>query len=133
MESIDSGHGSGHGIIVCIRCRGPRTVDGGPGIRLISLLHALFDGTLTSNFHLAEAHCMAGCGRPLTVAYTAPGKASHLFGGVDPDRDAPHLIDFARLYQILPDGWCREGERPPGLVGKTLARIPATLTAGGAR
>ncbi|WP_420351063.1 DUF1636 family protein [Paenirhodobacter sp.] len=70
---------------------------------------------------------MAGCDRPLAVAVTAPGKASYLFGGIDVERDAPHLIDFARLYRSLPDGWCNEGQRPRGLAGKVLARIPGVL------
>lgn len=73
---------------------------------------------------------MAGCERPLTVAFSAPGKASYLFGDIEPDRDASDLIAFARLYRALPDGWCNEGQRPAGLAGKTLARIPATMTAG---
>jgi predicted metal-binding protein len=133
MEGVDFGHGPGHSIIVCVRCRGRRTVDERPGIRLMSLLQALFDDNLASRFRLAEADCMAGCGRPLTVAYTAPGKASYLFGDIEPDHDASHLIDFARLYHVLPDGWCREGERPPALAGKTMARIPAILTAGTTR
>jgi predicted metal-binding protein len=123
----------GHSIVVCIRCRGRRAIDGQPGRRLLPLLQALFDGGLTSGFRLAEAECMAGCGRPLTVAYTAPGKASCLFGDIEPGRDAPHLIDFARLCGALPDGWCKESQRPPGLAGKTLARIPAAPIAGGAR
>ncbi|WIW57256.1 DUF1636 domain-containing protein (plasmid) [Mesorhizobium mediterraneum] len=98
-------------------------------MRLISMLNAVLDGEPGRRFHIAEADCMAGCDRPLTVAYTAGGKASYLFGDIDSDRDAPHLIDFAHLYHGLPNGWCREGERPLGLAGKTLARIPAVLAA----
>ena len=66
------------------------------------------------------------------MAYSAPGKASYLFGDIDPDRDAADLIDFAHLYRSLPDGWCRESERPSGLAGKTIARIPAVVGSGGA-
>lgn len=133
MDGVDSGHSPGHRIVVCIRCRGRQTTDRQPGVRLIFLLQALFDDGLAARFRLAEADCMAGCDRPLTVAYIACGKASYLFGDIDPDRDASHLIDFARLYHVLPDGWCKEIERPPGLAGKTLARIPATLPDGVAR
>ena len=39
------------------------------------------------------------------------------------------LTAFGALYDSLPDGWCTEGERPAGLRGKTLARIPAATPA----
>lgn len=133
MDGVGSGHSSEQSIIVCIRCRGRRAIDGHPGPRLLSLLQTLLEDGLGERFRLAEADCMAGCGRPLTVAYTASAKASYLFGDIDPNRDASYLIDFARLYHALPDGWCKEGERPPGLAGKTLARIPASLSAGAVR
>ena len=68
---------------------------------------------------------MAGCARPLTVAFQAPGKASYLFGSIDAEADAGDLVRFARLYASLADGWCNSGQRPPRLAGKTLARIPA--------
>lgn len=133
MEGAECGHDPAHRIIVCIRCRDRVTNERQPGLRLLSLLHALFDGDPGNRFHLAQADCMAGCDRPLTVAYTAPGKASYLFGDIDPERDAAHLATFARRYRALPDGWCKESERPSGLAGKTLARIPAAPVAGAAR
>lgn len=68
--------------------------------------------------------CMAGCDRPVTVGFSAPGKASYLFGDIDPERDPAHLLAFARLYVSLADGWCSERHRPAGLAGKVLARIP---------
>ncbi|MCR6719455.1 MAG: DUF1636 family protein [Chitinophagaceae bacterium] len=120
----------GHSIVVCAHCCGRQTIEGLPGGRLISLLHALFDGDLAGEFRFAEADCMAGCGRPLAVAFLAPGKVSYLFGDIDPDRDALHLLTFARLYRSLSDGWCNEGQRPRELKGKTLARIPALCDAG---
>ena len=122
-----------HSIVVCIRCRGRQPADGQPGARLKARLRGLCDDTLLAAFRIGEVACMAGCERPLTVAFSASGKASYLFGDIDPDRDASHLIAFARLYGSLPDGWCNEGQRPPGLAGKTLARIPAALSAGAAR
>lgn len=133
MAGGDSGDSPGHRIMVCIRCRGRPPIAGQPGVRLIALLTALLDHEAGERFHIAAADCMAGCGRPLTVAYTAPGKASYLFGDIDSSGDASHLASFARQYQLLPDGWCKESERPSGLVGKTLARIPAAPTAEVAR
>ena len=74
---------------------------------------------------------MAGCSRPLTVGFQAPGKAAYLFGSIDARADAGDLVRFAKLYASLADGWCNSGQRPAGLVGKTLARIPGCPTTGG--
>jgi predicted metal-binding protein len=129
MDGVDPRHST----VVCIRCRGRRPSGEQPGTQLISRLHAQFDEYLATAFHLGEVTCMAGCVRLLAVAFSAPGKASYLFGDIDPDRDASHLIAFARLYNSLPDGWCNEGQRPPGLAGKVLARIPAVYSVGATR
>ena len=95
-----------------------------PGARLQRALRALMDAELAETFLIDGIPCMAGCDRPLTVGFSAVGKASYLFGGVDADRDAEHLLEFARLYSSLADGWCSERHRPVGLAGKIIARIP---------
>ncbi len=71
---------------------------------------------------------MAGCARPLAVAFHAPGKAVYLFGSIDAEADAGDLVRFAGLYASLADGWCDSGQRPPRLASKTLARIPGSGT-----
>ena len=118
MDSVE--HGPIHGIVVCTRCLADA---GGPD--LIDRLRRLLDGELEKAFTVGGIRCMAGCARPLAVGFSSPGKASYLFGDVDPDRDAEHLISFARLYRALDDGWCNEGQRPAGLAGKIVARIPS--------
>lgn len=100
-------------------------MDGPPGARLQTRLRALLDADLAADFRIRGAACMAGCDRKLTVAFSAQDKASYLFGDIDAEKDAGHLIAFAHVYRSLADGWCNEGDRPPGLAGKTLARIPA--------
>jgi predicted metal-binding protein len=80
-----------------------------------------------SDFVIAGTVCMAGCDRPCTIAFQASGKATYLFGDIEPDADIDALVAFAELYVGLPDGMTREGQRPAGLRGKTLARIPAAV------
>lgn len=109
-----------YAIIVCTRCRHP--LDGAAAARkLLDRLTACggFEG-----FAVETVACMAGCDRPLAVGFRAEGKASFLFGDIAPERDVEALRDFAKLYRSLPDGWCNERQRPAGLHGKTLARIP---------
>ena len=120
-----------HRIIVCTLCRDPAT-----GVRagedlcadLRSLLSVHEERTLR-DYEVEGIACMAGCGRPLTVAFQADAKASYLFGSIDRHADAAELVEFAKLYASLPDGWCNSGQRPAGLAGKTLARIPGPLRA----
>ncbi|OHV83876.1 DUF1636 domain-containing protein [Ensifer sp. LCM 4579] len=104
-------------IAVCNRCGGASQ----PGAELAAHLMPLGPG---EGFRVETVVCFAGCERPLAVAFTAPAKAAFLFGDIDPVADADSLVSFGRLYRDLSDGWCRESERPAGLRGKTLARIP---------
>ena len=114
-------------IIVCTLCRDPAT-----GIRSGEDLCADLRARLAAHdapalgYAVEGIACMAGCERPLTVAFQADGKASYLFGSIDAQSDAGHLVEFARLYHSLADGWCSSGQRPVGLAGKTLARIPGS-------
>ena len=113
-------------IIVCTLCRDPAN-----GVRSGEDLCADLRARLATHDEPALGYavegvaCMAGCERPLTVAFQANGKASYLFGSIDAQADAADLVEFARLYASLADGWCNSGQRPVGLAGKTLARIPA--------
>lgn len=113
-----------HRITVCTTCRDPQTREQ-PGLHLIETLSAALAGDGAAPFEVAGAACMAGCSHPCTVAYQAEGKASYLFGDIEPARDAATLLAFARQYAELDDGWCSSLQRPEGLKGKTLARMPA--------
>jgi predicted metal-binding protein len=113
-----------HQIIVCTLCK---TADGlsRPGQELVDKLEAELHGH--PSYEVRAVGCMAGCKRPCTVAFRAPGKAHYLFGDIDPDKDFTDLVEFARIYHDLADGWSKASQRPQGLYDKTLARIPAHL------
>lgn len=113
-----------HHITVCTSCR-DKTTKSRPGYELIDRLREALVGT---GFDVAAVACMAGCDRPCTAAFHAPGKASYLFGDLDPNVDTPDLVQFARQYAVLRDGWCSSVDRPGKLRKSTLARIPALLT-----
>lgn len=109
-----------YAIIVCTRCRDPLS-----GTFAAQKLVPKLEAAALDGFAVETVACMAGCDRPLAVAFRAAGKATFLFGDIDAEHDAGALAEFAELYRSLPDGWCNEGQRPAGLRGKTLARIPA--------
>lgn len=104
-------------IAICSRCAAGEKLGAALAARLSPLGPA-------HGFHVESVACFAGCDRPLAVAFTAPAKASFLFGDINPDSDVEALLSFARLYATRPGGWCSESDRPTGLRGKTLARIP---------
>ena len=113
-----------HNIHVCTRCR---VGDGQPGPSLIEKLTASITAKALTMLSVAEIGCMAGCSRPLTVGFSAPGKASYLFGDIDARSDAEPLLAFGNLYVSHSDRWTNEGQRPVNLAGKIIARIPAHL------
>ncbi len=118
-----------HRIIVCTLCRDLVTgVRSGESLcsDLRSRLSVYNEPAVAQGFAVEGVACMAGCSRPLTVAFQAPGKAAYLFGSIDARADVGDLVRFARLYASLADGWCSSGQRPAGLAGKTLARNPGS-------
>ncbi|MDT8854900.1 DUF1636 domain-containing protein [Paracoccaceae bacterium Fryx2] len=112
-----------HQIAVCVSCRHWSMTE--PGPELITRLRQALHARGLDQFDVSGVDCMAGCDRPCTVAWCAAGKATWLFGDIDPNADIDDLVAFAQLYAALPDGWCRSTERPGKLARSALARIPA--------
>ena len=124
---LDSDDDRTHRIFVCTLCRDPATGEKtGEALcaDLRSRLAAHHEPAVARGYAVEGIACMAGCGRPLTVGFQAEGKAAYLFGSIDARADAADLTRFASLSLSLTDGWCNSGQRPAGLAGKTLARIP---------
>lgn len=106
-----------HRIVVCSTCEG---TDGkGFAARLREVL-----ATKAMDFTVQDHDCMSNCARPLSVAFSAPGKATYLFGDVDPARDLEDTLAFAQLYATTPNGWI-ENARPVGRLRHCLiGRVP---------
>ena len=120
-----------HRITVCTSCKHTGETCR-PGYALIDRLRAAIEAagdSIAEDFEISGTACMAGCSRPCTVAYHATRKASYLFGDIEPDADIDDLVEFARQYAVLHDGWCSSMDRPGKLRKTTLARIPATFMA----
>lgn len=120
-----------HRITVCTSCRHTGETCR-PGYQLINQLRAAIAAAgdmIAEDFEVSGVACMAGCKRPCTVAYHASQKATYLFGDIEPDVDIDDLVDFARQYAVLHDGWCSSVDRPGKLRKSTLARVPASFMA----
>ena len=75
-------------------------------------------------FDVVGEACLAGCDHPCTVACLAADKTSYLFGGFETSGDIAAMVAFARQYSQSETGWTRSQDRPAGLKGKILARLP---------
>lgn len=67
---------------------------------------------------------MSQCLRPCTIALSAPGRFTYLFGDLDPARDAAAVVDILPLYAAASDGFLPRDRRPPALQAGILGRIP---------
>ncbi|WP_227270152.1 DUF1636 family protein [Roseobacter weihaiensis] len=122
---------SNHKITICTSCKHQGT-NCRPGYELIERLRNAIEtagDSVTESFEISGVACMAGCGRPCTVAYHGTRKATYLFGDIDPETDIDDLVSFARQYAHLHDGWCSSVDRPGKLRQTTLARVPAAIIA----
>ena len=112
-----------HFVLICSKCKGSAGA---------ASLRTVLGAGLPDGFGLREVECLAGCERPATVGFQAFGKASYLFGDIESSEDVQALITFAHQYRESETGWTSATNRPPALITKTLARLPALRTRGGA-
>ncbi len=120
-----------HQVLVCKACKHKGDACK-PGFALLKKLRAAIEAAgLGKEFEVSGTACLAGCvpdhGEPCVVGYRATGKATWLFGDIDPDQPLDELVDFARSYAALEDGWLNGKDLPPGLCDTTLARVPAAM------
>ena len=76
-------------------------------------------------YEVRDFECMTNCGRPLSVAFKATGKATYLFGDVDPALDLADTVAFARMYASSPDGWIEDARDAGRLRHCLIGRVPA--------
>ncbi|OAN93049.1 DUF1636 family protein [Sulfitobacter geojensis] len=120
-----------HRITVCTSCKHKGTTCR-PGFELIEKLQAVIieaGDAIAEDFEISGVACMAGCGRPCTVAYHGSRKATYLFGDIDPAQEVGDLVTFAQQYTHLHDGWCSSVDRPGKLRKSTLSRVPSAMIA----
>ena len=77
------------------------------------------------DFEVQDHDCMSNCADPLSLAFSAPGKATYLFGGVDPGRDLDDTLAFAAMYATSADGWIDDARGAGRLRHCLIGRVPA--------
>lgn len=69
--------------------------------------------------------CLNACGRPVALAVTGEGRATYLFAGVDPERQAAEVAAFLRLYAAAPVGEVLDAREAGDLRLCLIGRVPA--------
>ncbi|WP_405402476.1 DUF1636 family protein [Paracoccus sp. Ld10] len=108
---------------VCTTCRGaqpdadpdqPR-----PGARLMDRLSC----DIPDGVEIRPVECLSACSQGCSVALSAPGKWSYVYGRLTPE-DAADILSGARAYAGTTDGIVPWRERPAIFRKQSLARIP---------
>lgn len=111
---------------VCMTCRGiaphdPLPEDAPrPGADLFQALSA---ADRPDGVELRAVECLSACNTGCTVALSAPGKWSYVYGRLTA-ADAPDILSGAAAYARAADGIVPWRERPVIFRKQSLARIP---------
>lgn len=108
---------------VCITCRAGQTLAEGeiaPGARLHA---ALLEAGVPDGVNLVPVECLSACSQGCSVALSAPGRWSYVYGRLSAD-NAGDVIAGAAAYAAAPDGIVPWRSRPEIFRKQSLARIP---------
>ena len=111
---------------VCITCRVGQTPAEGelaPGARLHA---ALLDAGVPDGVNLVPVECLSACSQGCSVALSAPGRWSYVYGRLSAD-NAADVIAGASAYAAAPDGIVPWRSRPEIFRKQSLARIPPVV------
>jgi predicted metal-binding protein len=115
-------------IFVCTTCRRKRAdVPLGydlPGEGLVRALEEEVARQGLDEIAVTPVACLAVCNRPCTVAFTGPGKWTHLVGNLHPEAHVKDIVANARMVASVPDGIVPWAERPQAIRSGGIARVP---------
>ena len=120
---------------VCVTCRppgGPEEKELRPGAMLHQALVAAIARDGAPSIRLESVECLSVCKRPCTVAVSAPGRWTYIYGDLDPETSVDTIIEGLRRYAATADGLMPWRERPEIFRKGVVARIPPTKTSSAA-
>jgi predicted metal-binding protein len=119
---------------VCVTCRAVGDAsEERPGARLSrALAEAVARGEGPPGLSVEPVECLSVCMRPCTVAVSAPGRWTYIYGDLDSESSVETILDGLRRYAAAPDGLVPWRERPEAFRKGVVARIPPFRTDGAA-
>jgi predicted metal-binding protein len=112
---------------VCITCRAGQTIPDGeptPGARLRD---AIVEAGVPDDVNLVPVECLSACSQGCSVALSAPGRWSYVYGRLS-EANAADVIAGAAAYAAAADGIVPWRARPEIFRKQSLARIPPIMT-----
>ena len=109
---------------VCTTCR-RGLPEAGDGPRPGAELHAALTAAgAPDGVRIVPVECLSACDNGCSVALSAPGRWSYVYGHMDPEKDVADILAGAAAYAKAPDGLVPWRERPAIFRKQSLARIP---------
>jgi predicted metal-binding protein len=108
---------------ICMTCKASLPVEEGAlcmGAQLYAAIAAL---PAPDGVEVVQVDCLSACNSGASVALSAPGRWSYVYGRMTPDNAADILLG-AEAYARAPDGLVPWRERPVIFRKQSLARIP---------
>ena len=108
---------------VCITCRAGQSLADGdetPGARLHA---AILGAGVPEGVHVVPVECLSACNQGCSVALSAPGRWSYVYGRLS-DANAREIAAGAAAYAAAADGIVPWRSRPEIFRKQSLARIP---------
>jgi predicted metal-binding protein len=112
-------------VYVCTTCRDP--ADPPEAERAGARLHRAVEALAAQRgdpVEIVAVECLSVCKRPCTVALSAPGKWTYVYGDFPPETGAAMLLDGAALYAQASDGLIPWRQRPDALKKGVVSRMP---------
>jgi predicted metal-binding protein len=110
-------------LYVCMTCRAGEAIEEDaprPG----AMLHAaLTAGPAPEGVEIVAVKCLSACSQGASVALSAPGKWSYVYGRMTSE-DAVDILAGAAAYAATDDGLVPWRERPVVFRKQSLSRIP---------
>jgi len=113
---------------VCITCKAGETVPEGADCPGTKLHAALVAAGAPDSVTIIPVECLSACSQGCSVALSAPGRWSYVYGRMT-ENDAADILTGASAYANAPDGIVPWRERPTIFRKQSLARIPPMVTA----
>jgi predicted metal-binding protein len=114
-------------ITICDTCKREGWKDGDisqtDGERMAALIEAAANGV--EGVVTRRHSCLMGCGKGCNLAVQAEGKLTYVLGGFPPHAEkAEAVVEFARLHSENKSGQVVLRQRPEGVKGHFVSRLP---------
>jgi predicted metal-binding protein len=113
---------------VCITCKAGETVPEGTACPGTKLHAALVAAGAPEAVQIVPVECLSACSQGCSVALSAPGRWSYVYGRMT-ENDAAEILSGAAAYADAPDGIVPWRQRPTIFRKQSLARIPPMVLA----